>query len=255
MRNVCLVIALSACGPQPHIFFPSHHVVALGEQIPVAFGWYKICRGDRGSIFDKNDRPAADHPCDGVASSIDATCTGRCEVSGTQVAKEAPASTFPEMIVVPLELGGMAIVAKLTRTDSGETSSQAHQVVVERPGVEICALGVSSTERWRGPLGPCDHAPLDPRNARVLVRLYVRDPEGDKYDIAAAREIHSDLVRVNDRKLPITSTVALAELFPNAVSDGAMQPGSYQLVVSLANKVLASQQVEVGPAPGSTAAP
>jgi hypothetical protein len=156
------------------------------------------------------------------------------------------------MIVVPLELGVMAIVAKLTRTESGENSSKTHQVVVELPGVEICALGVKSTERWRGPLGPCDHAALDPRNARISVRLYVRDPAvGEKYKVAAAREIHSDLVRVNDRKLPITSTVALADLFPNAVSNGALQPGSYRLVVTLGDKVLSSQQVEVMPAPGS----
>ena len=255
VRGACLVIALGACGPKPHIYFPSHRVVALGEPIPVRFAWFKLCTEDHRSIFDKNDKPVEHEPCEGVKSSLELTCTNHCDVSGSNVAIEAPVSTWPEMTVVPLELGMMAIKATLTRTDSGESSSKTQQLVVQLPGVEICAVGVVSTERWRDAIGPCDHAPLDPRNARVLVRLYVPDHASDDQAVATYREVHSDLARVNDRKLPITSTVALADLFPNAVSNGAVQPGSYPLVVSLGNKVLVSEQVVVGPTPGSTSAP
>src|SRR5206468_64216 len=121
--------------------------------------------------------------------------------------------------------GAMAITAKLTRMGSGESSSQTLPLVVQLPGVEICAVGVISTERWRDAIGPCDHAPLDPRNARVMVRLYVPDQDSGDQSVATYREVHSDLVKVNDRALPITSTVALADLFPNAMSSGAVQPG------------------------------
>jgi hypothetical protein len=244
VHRAWLVIALASCGARPHIVFgvPRLRTVALGEAIPITFGWYKTCHHSPG-VFDKNDKYLGPYPCDGEDSSLEVTCSHRCDVEGSDQG-EASKLDSSEMHVIPRELGRTHLTATIRHKESRDTQSRTADVVVELPRATICVVEEAPNR------SACHHGPLDPRHARVWVRLDMADERvSDARTWPDVREVHSELVAINNHKLPFTSAIALADLFPKAVTDGEVKPGTYQLVVSLDGHILTSEEVVVASMP------
>jgi len=221
MRHALLVISLAACHPiHPWTTLAYHddgQPLVVGATVEALANWTARCQ-TKGGFWSDSDPEYTE--CHVKPVRLEVTCTGPCAVERPMVEDHDSA----RIAVKALAPGRVVVEAKSTRLDKHKTQVKRFELDVMPPQ----RLGLECTDKYDG-WDACSPVGVPATKPWVRPHILVRNEEQKRVTVRV-----NGVPRGVGRSM---SALSLAELYPDAKTEGGIAPGVYLVELELAGMV------------------